>query len=214
MNTLLPSALAAAQVFHAALPALRPGMYFDHLYLHWAVEPFGHLDGAYNAEVDLEGGEWVLQITHNPLDNAVDITDGPYAAHTYSRNSHAFGLAVAGMDGATSTNFGEDGLQLHEIEYLCAAAAAVCWKYDLDAMGQSSSRLHPGPVIETHATAAIKDLYYPGDGDPDSRWDLAILAPQAIGAPFPSKTVAEVTAAALRLKIHNYKAALMTAGAS
>jgi len=191
-------ALAAAKAFYAQLPALEHGMFFDHVPLHWAVEAFRCTDGAYNGEIVLTGKgkntAWSMQITHDPLDNAIDIPeDGskPYAAHTLGRNSHGFGLAITGMEGATSSDFGPEGLQYHQLEFLEAAAAAVCLKYGIQAGDRRA--------VYTHAEAAIVDGYY------GERWDLAIVDP----APsFPPPQVAQATGNALRARIHSYKLAL------
>jgi len=199
-------ALAKASEFLKALPPLPWNLihplYFDHLYLHWSVEQFGCLDGAYNAEVDLEADQWVIKITHDPLDNAVSITNGPYAAHTYHRNSHGFGLAVTGMVGATTDNFGAEGVQNHQLEVLFAAAGAVCEKYKIDAVGKTKGEYN----VMTHAEAAILDGYFPGDGDPDSRWDLARLA--ASDAPL-TKVEAIAIGTSIRFRVHKYKGALL-----
>ncbi len=196
--------------FYKSLPSLpwwriinRP--YFDHLYLHWSVEQWGCLDGNYNAEVDLENGAWVIKLTHPPIDNAIDISDGPYAAHTWHRNSHGFGLAITGMVDATTTDFGQEALQVHELEYLCAAAAAITRKYDLDSVGTNVRNGVTEFNIMTHAEAAIMDGYFPGDSEP-SRWDLARVA--ASDAPL-SKDEARDTAAKLRHRIHVYKMAML-----
>ena len=206
-NPLLQSALDAAQTFHAQLPLLAPPQFFDHIYLHWSVEHWGCTDGNYNAEVDLGTGEWVLKITHDPRDNAVDIfPGGAYAAHTYKRNSHAFGFAITGMIGATPSDFGPEAVQYHELEYLCAGAAAVALKYGLDASGTAYGGAYPGSyTIMTHAEAAIADDYFPGDGDPDPRWDLSRFKESAS---IVTKPEALMNASILRSRIHQYKVAL------
>jgi hypothetical protein len=59
---LLQAALDAARAIMPSFPDLQ-GL-LRRLYYHWAVEPFGCLDGAYNGEVDLENDAWGLHITH------------------------------------------------------------------------------------------------------------------------------------------------------
>lgn len=204
---LLQPALTASRAFYSALPPLGATQFFDHIYLHWSVEPWGCVDGAYNAEVDLENGAWVLKITHDPRDNAVEIQSGaPYAAHTYRRNSHAFGFAITGMVGATPSNFGTEAVQYHELEFLCAGAAAVAMRYDMDSTGTASMGAYPGSyVVMTHAEAAIADDYFPGDGDPDPRWDLSRFEQSNSDL---TKPEALMNASILRSRIHQYKLAL------
>lgn len=197
---LLPEAITAAQAFLAQLPALTPSwLSLRRIYLHWSVEQWGCLDGQYNGEIDLEGGKWVMKITHNPLDNARALHPGDdYAAHTYHRNSQAFGLAITGMVGATTSDFGEEPINVHGLEFLCAGAAAVAQRYNIDTAGTINGE----PTVMTHAEAAIADNYFPGDGDPNSRWDLARLA---ASDDLLTKTEAGVNAMKLRERIHAYK---------
>lgn len=217
---LLDAALSAAKSIRGSFPAIPKGM-VERIYLHWAVEPFGCLDGAYNGEVDFENGSWVMKITHDFRDNMAGLNDNAEASHTWERNTNALGIAISGMDGATTTDFGPDGVQLHELEYLCAFAAAVAVEYDLDTAGTVSApgRTHPSsndsgncpnPVnttgefnIETHATCAMYDDYR------SERWDLAILHADPNGDAI-SDAWRKQSAAALRARIHVYAAALKT----
>jgi hypothetical protein len=215
---LLQDALGAAKAFRSTLPAIPQGT-VERIYLHWAVEPFGCTDGAYNFEVDLEGGQWVMKMTHDPRDNMAGLNENAAASHTWERNTDAIGIAISGMDGATSTDFGPDGVQLHELEYLCALAAIVSVDYGVDTMGKvpapgrthpssNDSGDHPGSVnttgennIETHGTVAEYDDY------PGERWDLGCLHALPPGVSLTAQ-MRTASAEALRQRIHAYAAAL------
>jgi hypothetical protein len=196
--------IAAARAFVAILPALESGERVDSLALHWPVESFGCTDGSYNCGVRLKDGVWTMEVWQDPRHNAVHVADSPYrdiagnplyAAHLFGRNSHCLGLAIQGMLGATPEDFGRYGIQQHELEWYCAMVAAVGEKYGVDCSVTEG--------VRTHAEWAIIDGYFPGDGDSDSRWDLAILsADQPV-----TKPQAAATGNLLRERIHTYKAA-------
>lgn len=210
---LLADALNSAKTFLATLPEVPKGL-LQRLYLHWAVEAFGCLDAQYNLEVDLEGGKWVMKMTHNPQDNAPGLNNNSEASHTWHRNTGAIGVAISGMDGAGEHNFGPDGVQRHEIEFLCALAAAACEKYGIDTSGLVAS---PGsnhadnngnnvnttgePNILTHGECAVIDAY------PDERWDLGSLVALPDGVDL-TPAMRTATGNALRQRIHFYKTAL------
>ncbi|MBC5805615.1 MAG: hypothetical protein ACR2KS_10080 [Candidatus Eremiobacter antarcticus] len=177
-------ALDAAAGFHRLLPDLKPGMYFDHIVLHWSAEEYHCTSGSYNAMIvlDDDNDSWLPKITHDPLDNAVKIADGPYAAHTLGRNSHGLGISVA----ATGTEGGSP-LQYHQLDMLLATAAAVGRKYNVQVGEQRS--------LYTHAECAVWDGY------PNERIDLGRVDPS--NAPL---TVQErfSTGNALRARCHAY----------
>jgi hypothetical protein len=183
--------LHAARTFRTQLPTCGPGRYFDHVPLHWTAEAYKCADptSAYNALVRLsdDGKSWILLVDHNPLDNAIQVSDAaPYAAHTYLRNSHGFGIAVnAWADPAQP-------LQLHALDYLCGGAAAICNKYNLQAASQK--------VVYTHAECAVWDNY------PDERIDLARLGPLSAGPITVSERFA--TGDLIRQRVHFIKVGL------
>lgn len=206
-------ALSAAKAFHSSLPAIAKGL-ITRIYLHWAVEAFGCLDGQYNFEVDLEGGKWVMKLTHNPQDNAPGLDNNPEASHTWHRNTGAVGIAIAGMDGARESNFGPDGVQLHELEYLCALAALCAVTYGVDSNGTvaapgSSHTDNNGNSVNTtgerniltHGECAVIDAY------PGERWDLGsfVALPEGVSLTPEMRTAC---GNALRARIHEYAAAL------
>ena len=93
-------------------------------------------------------------------------THGPYAAHTYRRNSYAAGLSIMGMKDARPGDFGEYPLREDGIDALCEVAARLARAYGIEIDAQH---------VLTHAEAAIEDGYF-GEND-DERWDIARLAP-------------------------------------
>jgi len=210
---LLQSALDAAKEFAKKLPGITRGL-ITRIYLHWAVEPFGCTDGQYNAEVDLEDGAWVMVLTHDPRDNAPGVDNNAEASHTWHRNTGALGIAISGMDGATATNFGPDGVQLHELEYLCALAAICAIMYRVDtngtvpAPGSDHADNNDANVnttgehnILTHGECAVIDAY------PTERWDLGCLHALPEGVQLTPEMRSE-SGDALRARIHLYAEAL------
>jgi hypothetical protein len=176
-----------------ALPPLASGQSIGRIYDHWTVEAYGCVDGSYNIVIALEGGVWAPKIACSPTNNAVQVgSSAPYAAHTYHRNSHAIGIAVNGMAGATTSNFGDAPIQIHEIEVLCATNAAVALAYHIDLAGSIDGE----HTVMTHAEAALADGYF------GERWDLARL--HASSAPL-SAAEAHTNADLIRTRSHEYK---------
>lgn len=189
-----PHVVADAKAFMGNLPAI-PNGDVHRIYLHWAVAPFGCLFDDYNAMVDLEADKWVLKLTHNPQDNIPGINDNAMASHTWHRNSWALGIAIGGMEGATTNNFGKDPVELHELEYLCAGAAALGAKYGVQADLDLGEGEH---TIMTHAEAALQDGYF------GERWDLAMFEPGPL-----TEAGARYHGELLRRRIHTIKEALV-----
>lgn len=192
------TALMAANLLRHQLPPLSAGQSITHLYLHWEVTGWMTCDSAYNGVISLDRTQnrWDATISTDPRLNATSPPQSGYAAHTYERNSHAFGLALAGMIDATPSNFGPAAINLHEVETLCAAAAVICQKYGIDASDPS--------LVMTHGEAAIHDGYFVTDSPSDgvTRWDLARL--QGRNEPL-SKEEAITTGDLLRARIHAYQ---------
>ena len=191
--------LAACRAFYKTLPDIPTGD-VRRLYLHWAVAPFGCVFEDYNFMIDLVDGQWVIKTTGDPRDNIPGMTDKPTHSHTWHRNSWALGIAIGGMDGATTSNFGKDPVELHELHYLCGAAAAVALKYNLQAdqvIGDPKSST-PEHTIMTHAECAANDGYW------GERWDLASFEPGPI-----TISGARYHAELLRQRIHTIKTALV-----
>ena len=177
---------------------LTPGLAINHIPLHWEVTGYGACDGAYNIVITLDNppDEWVAHIATDLALNARQIQDGDdYAAHTLGRNSFGCGIACSGMIGATSSDFGSAPVQLHEVEVMCAVAAAVAEKYRID----THSDYQGVPSIPTHAECAIADGYF---GD---RWDWERL--RASADPL-SQANAAATGFLLRKRVAQYKTAI------
>lgn len=196
------TALAVGIGFNANLPALAAGESLTHLYLHWAVTGYHACDSAYNGVISLDPVKslWDATITADPRLNATEPVQDGYAAHTYLRNSHAFGLAVAGMIDATPSDFGPNPITLHEVETLCAVGAAVCLKYGIDSTQAA--------LVMTHGEAAILDGYFITDSPSDgvTRWDLARLSASDNAV---TKDECVNTGNQLRQRIHQYKLEMM-----
>lgn len=189
-------ALAQGRILLSEIPALEGGESIARIFDHWSVENYIACDGSYNVVIGLHGGQWIAQIATSPRLNAVQVGEGaPYAAHTYHRNSHAVGIAVNGMVAATTENFGAQPVQLHEIEVLCAANAAVALKYHIDLAGGFGAEHN----LLTHAECAVLDGYA------WDRWDLARLRPS-----YEPITVAEARATGdlIRARSREYKLAM------
>lgn len=190
-----PHALSESRRILAVLPDLAHNEQILAIPLHWSVEDYGCVDGAYNLVIALKENAWTAEIATSPRLNASHPLPDGYAAHTFMRNSYACGIAVDGMVGATSSDFGDEPIQLHEIEVLCATAAAVAQKYGID----TTERYNGLPAVFTHAEAAIADDYF------GERWDLARL--HASDLPL-TEIEARATGDLLRRRAHDYKIAL------
>lgn len=189
-------ALDEGRKFLAALPAItQAGGFIDHIPLHWAVETYTMGDKAYNGVVRLGSDKaWHLVLETDPNLNSTIPEQPGYAEHTWKRNGHGFGLAVEAMLGATPSNFGLFPIQQHQIEMLCAGAAAVAAKYGIQCMDDR--------CVYTHAEAAILDGYF------GERWDLARLAPDDFAL---TRREAIITGDQLRGRCHDYKLTLIGA---
>jgi hypothetical protein len=210
---LLEEAVAAARAFVPQLPTV-PGGSINREYLHWEVEPWDDADPAYNGVVVLRDGKWQMVLSHDPRDQVAGLNDNAPASHTWHRNTGAVGLAIAGMSGASTTDFGPYPVQVHQLEYLCAMAAAFAVKYGIDTAGTVPP---PGSnhadddgnnvnttgehTILTHGECAVIDAY------PDERWDLASFVPLPAGLSLTTQMRSQC-GDALRERIHLYAAAL------
>lgn len=188
-----PTLLSDVRAFYSTLPEIPLGS-IHREYLHWSVAPFGCTFEDYNFMIDLANGKWVIKSTGDPRDNVPGMNNNPMHSHTWHRNSYAIGIAIGGMDGATESNFGKDPVQLHELQYLCGAAAACAKKYNVQA---DQPLFNDEYTIMTHAECAANDGYW------GERWDLAAFEPGPITIPG-----ARYHGELLRKRIHTIKAAL------
>jgi hypothetical protein len=211
-GALLDEALDAGKALMAALPTIAPGL-LTRGYLHWAVSPYDSTFSDYNGMVILKDGRWALVVTHDPRDNAPGLNNNAEASHTWHRNTGAFGISIAGMMGADVHNFGVCPVQMHQLEYLCACAAAFCVKYGIDTNGNvTNGSTHTdndgNPVnttgehnLLTHAECAVIDNY------PSERWDLGSFIPLPSGVELTTEMRASC-GSVLRARTHLYAAAL------
>jgi hypothetical protein len=210
--------LSDGKAFLEKLPDVPDGSYIESEYLHWEVEPMCVADAQYNATATFANGLWSMTMGTSILGNAADdsLTE---AEHTWHRNGHAFGLSLAGMDGATVSNFGPDELTHAGIEHMLMMGAAVAVKYVIDTSGLVDRYdAYYEPVLEqtitTHAEVALVDHYFPGDTDPttnepasDTRWDFAILTASPDGK--LDRAWPKIVGNAFRDRMHTYKVALL-----
>lgn len=182
--------------------------------MHWEVEPYVDVDPAYNGVVPLLGGAWKMALSTDPRNQVAGLNDNPEASHTWHRNTGAVGLAIAGMSGASTTDFGPYPVQVHQLEFLCAMAAAFAVEYGIDAAGTVPA---PGSdhadnnganvnttgehTILTHGECAVIDAY------PTERWDLGSFVPLPAGVSL-TPAMRSQCGDALRARIHGYAEAL------
>jgi hypothetical protein len=222
-----PKALSAGIAFRHTLPVLPPND-VDRIYLHQSAEEYGCVDDAYHAVVRLDTAvapdAWEIAPSHDVHDNArstFSVTD--YAEHTYCRNEGAVAIALDGLIGAqvSPNDFGSEPIQMHEVEFLCAGAAAFAVTFGIDtggfsrSLGDARSRAYVGePNILTHAEAANLPgspvqyaSYGPAPIGTVERWDLATLIAAPAGV-LVTATHASIVGIALRKRIHLYAAAM------
>jgi hypothetical protein len=179
-----PKIIAAAQAFERTLPAAPPGHGLKRIYDHWTVAAQGCDFTDYNGEAKLVNGAHVLTLEHNPLDEIVGFNSAPEIAGTWHRNTGSIACAIAGMDGATETDFGPDAVTVAGLTYLCAMNAAFARHFSIDVLGRvpSPGENHAGNNgqlintsgehnMETHGEVAVIDGYA------SERWDLGSFAP-------------------------------------
>jgi hypothetical protein len=117
------------------------------------------------------------------------------------------------MMGADVHNFGICPVQMHQLEFLCAAAAAFCVKYGVDTNGTvvtgwTHTDNDGNPVntagehnLLTHAECAVIDAY------PSERWDLGSFIPLPAELDLTT-AMRSACGDALRARAHLYAAAL------
>jgi hypothetical protein len=205
--------IEAAKAFKVLLPEITAGL-ITRMYCHWTVAGLCSEFSEYNAEAEYANGKHFLKMTHDPRDNAPGLNNNSPASHTWHRNTGAVGIAITGMDGATESNFGPDGITLAGLEYLCAGAAALASKYSIDVNGKvehgSTHADNNGnnvntigePTVLTHGECAVIDAY------PTERWDLGTFIALPLGISLTPAMRTEC-GSALRTRIHLYKLALI-----
>jgi hypothetical protein len=140
------------------------------LVLHWTAGDDATVYPAYHYVVTTAGTEPLVHACAPLAWNARDVRadDFPYAAHVAGRNSHAIGIALAGMRDARPDDFGVYAIDERGIDALCIVAARLARAFAIPLDAEH---------VFTHAEAAVADGYF-GAGD-DERWDIARVAPSA-----------------------------------
>lgn len=190
-----PYAISECKRVYALLPEVPAGGAIDHAYDHWTAFDYTTTFPDYNLTIARGPGSdrFLAYYTHSVSDNALGTN---MASHTYRRNTHAVGIAVACLKGGSPSSFGLFPLLPDELEVLCAVNGAVAAKYGLDLEGVDSEG---NPFLQTHAessihTASVDGLvsysnYFLGNvdlpvdnprrADPDCRWDLGLFTPSS-----------------------------------
>lgn len=153
------------------VPDLAPGD-IGHIYTHWSAHDYGAVFPAYHFCIATrDDGVIVVVNTHDVRENmrnVYDAPDDPYAAHTRKRNSHALGISIMAMQGATPQDFGEYPLTEELIDGLCLVGARLAAFYNVP--------VDAGHIM-SHAEAALHDGYF--GTAPEQRWDIARLKAEA-----------------------------------
>lgn len=140
----------------------------DHIYTHWSAHDYASVFPAYHfCIVQTPSGILVVN-THDVRENMRNVyedPDAPYAQHTRGRNSHALGISVMAMEGATPSDFGAYPLTEALIDGLCVVGARLAAFYDVPI---------DAAHIMSHAEAAVHEGYF-GTAESE-RWDIARLA--------------------------------------
>lgn len=202
------AACAFAQELRSRYPCPLGSM--QRIYRHWSVGHLAEDFPDYNGSLAFSGGHFRYVVTHNPQDNAIGVNQNEPASHTYHRNTGAFGIATDDMVFATTHDFGDEGVTLMAVEFLCAGVSAVAAAYNIDLAAPVAHGPFSGePAVLTHAEAADRPgspaQYAPyGPGSTCERWDFATLVPLPEGISLSSE-MANMTGAALRTREHAYK---------
>ena len=131
-----------------------------HIYLHWTAGTYDQVFDDYHINIG-EQGE--LYLTCNMLRE--------YKSHTWRRNSRSIGVTLCCAKDAIlaykcNPVFGAYPPTMLQVEQMAIVVAILCHELELEINNDT---------FLTHAEAASRDQYGPGQGDPDMRWDLYML---------------------------------------
>ncbi len=142
----------------------------DHIYTHWSAHDYASVYPAYHFCVAMRrSGEILVVNTHDVRANMRDVYDGtevPYAQHTRKRNSHALGISIMGMEGATPSDFGKYPLTPELVDALCLVGGKLAAFYNVPIDADR---------VMSHAEAGVREGYF--GTQPEQRWDIARLVP-------------------------------------
>ena len=131
-----------------------------HIYLHWTAGTYEQVFDDYHINIG-EQGE--LYLTCNMLRE--------YKSHTWRRNSRSIGVTLCCAKDAILAYKCNPVFDAYpptelQVEQMAIVVAILCHELELEINNDT---------VLTHAEAASRDQYCPGQGDPDMRWDLYML---------------------------------------
>ena len=135
--------------------ALQAKGQIDKIFLHWSAGHHFQYFPDYHINIDGNGG------IHISTDDLTEVL-----AHTWRRNTGAVGIALACCYKATSDDLGPESPTRDQINSMALVIRLLCDGLELPIDAEH---------VMTHAEVATIDGYGPGSGDPQTRWDLAIL---------------------------------------
>jgi hypothetical protein len=209
--------VTVARDFANALPSCPDGSILAG-YWHWTAGHYGMDFNDYNGAVRIDpAGNFHLDQPHNPQDNAIGVNNNAPAAHTWLRNTGAYGFAVDAMQDGGQHDFGSEPVTVAMLWRLCAGSAAVSKKYGLDVAGRKQSATYEGGIYNgewvwlTHAECAVlggnppnPSWYNYGPSGTVERWDLGsfVALPDGLSV---TDAMASACGDALRLATHRIK---------
>lgn len=150
---------------HAWQPEI-PGL-IDHIYTHWSAHDYASVYRAYHFCVVQTAHGILVVNTHDVRENMRNVYEGPdapYAQHTRGRNSHALGISIMAMEGATPWDFGAYPLTEELIDGLCVVGARLAAFHNVPIDGDH---------VMSHAECGVREGYF--GTEPEQRWDIARL---------------------------------------
>ena len=139
----------------------------DHIYTHWSAHDYASVYPAYHFCVVQPSSGIVVVNTHDVRENMRNVyeqPEAPYAQHTRGRNSHAIGISIMAMEGATPSDFGKYPLTEALIDGLCVVGARLAAFYNVPIDAEH---------IMSHAECGVLEGYF--GTQPEQRWDIARL---------------------------------------
>lgn len=132
------------------------------IYLHWSAGHYSQFFKDYHINIDYDGSIYVSTDDLSVI-----------KAHTFKRNTGSVGIAMACGYNANTNDLGPEAPTQAQIEVMSKVINVLCKSLDLTIDKER---------VMTHAEAAnnedglyLHEPYGPNSGDPETRWDLAIL---------------------------------------
>lgn len=143
------------QVTLSELKDMATGKAVDRIYLHWTAGHYGQFFPDYHINIDADGA---IFASTDDLEEKL--------SHTWHRNSGSIGVAMDCCYNGNGNDLGPEPPTNAQIDTLAAVVATLCAAIPLPIDAEH---------VMTHGEIATVDGYGPGSGDPETRWDLAIL---------------------------------------